>query len=278
MTLAGPALALLLLGQVAERVPAELHLAPTLPFPALAQLAALPGVLLVLDTRQAPLTRVRVDLASQLRAAVGARVVAPLSPSLVKLLGRLEPALLVVEVPGGTSLAELADDLGRTPARARRLEVSAVPDAAARSALRGLRPVHLRFPQPSGGLPAGEATALHGWPGGVSVVVDETISPEVLRGGRWPSPVVLHLSPQGNYLADATLAAMASVEAMGTSVALGLPLSAVEVAQLRRLRGPRVEIRITQPPSEEDLAALRALTEGAPFPIGDGGLRAPTRF
>jgi len=271
MTLAGPALCLLLLGQVAEGVPSELQVSPTLPFSALAELGALPGALLVLDSRQAPLGRARVDLALQLRAAVGARVVAPLSPRLVKLLGRLEPALLVVEVPRGTPLAGLADDLGRIPARARRLELSAVPDEAARQALRALRPVQLRFPWPAGGLGAGEAAGLDRWPGGVSVVVDEASSPQVLRGGRWPWPVVLHVAPQGNYLADATLSALGSVEATGTSVALELPLSAVEVAQLRRLRGPHLEIRVARPPSAEDLATLRVIVSGAPLPTKDGG-------
>lgn len=263
---------LALFAQRAEKVPAEMHARPDLPFAALARLAALGDTVVVLDARQGRLTAARVDVALGLRAALGARVRAPLSRSDLRLVRRLDPTLVDVEVPAGVDLQRLVADLEDAGTAMRRLRLASPPDARALATLRRLRPATLRFPLPPAGLGADAARSLERWPGGLEIEVDEGVTAAALAAVRWPSRARLYLAPRGNYLADATIEALGAVDAPVT-VRVRLPLSTVEAAQLRRLRGLALEVAVPGTPREDELGVLRALLGGGPLPAADGGMR-----
>jgi hypothetical protein len=251
-----------LLAQAAERVPAEIHARADLPFAALEALAALPGALLVVDARSAPLSRGKVELLARLGRSVGARVLAPIGADLRRRLRRLDPALLVVDVPRGAPTGDVVADVQAIGAGARRFVFTDPPSGLQLGALRAVRPSSVRCPLPRGPL---------SWPGGLSVVLDEGAAPAEVRRLREIVPSEIHLAPRGNYLADATLAMLGGLDAPLHSVEISLPLAEVDVAQLRRLSGLRVEVAVTVPPAEADLRILAALLFGGPFPVADAG-------
>lgn len=257
---------------------AELTVSAELPFAPLTTIARLPDVLVVLDTTRAPLRRGRVDLLRGTAGVFGARVRGVPSVAATKLLRRLQPALLILEVGPTDALEAVVAAAQSVGAGTSRVELAAPPTAGELSILRRLRPCTLRLSL-SSATPQEALLRLHSFPGRVELAVEEDASAQWLSALAWPSQAALVLAPRdGNYLVDANLASLATAARLRHVVKVTLPLRRVEAEQIRRLPGASLELVIDGVPTREGLRTLLFTQGHGSWPsAADGGPLPPTQ-